>query len=61
MKNMKVKYLQQKGISGRIQLDWADLIAFKNTFTESMPQKTEDIFKDKGIDAYHGIAHFAAP
>ena len=33
-------------------------MAFKRTFTDSVPQKREQRFKEEGIDSYHGKARF---
>jgi glutathione reductase (NADPH) len=55
------RHLREKGISGSIQLDWASLIAFKNTFTNPIPYKTEEKFVRQGIDTYHGYPSFVAP
>lgn len=47
-----------KGLSGDARIDWKDLMAFKKTFTESIPENTEKKFKELGIDGYHGEAKF---
>ena len=47
-----------KGLSGDAHIDWKDLMAFKKTFTEPVPEKTEEKFKELGIDSYHGDAEF---
>ncbi|MBD7908175.1 dihydrolipoyl dehydrogenase family protein [Sporosarcina gallistercoris] len=47
-----------KGLSGDTRIDWKELMAFKKTFTESIPENTEKKFKELGIDCYHGHAKF---
>jgi len=40
---------------------WRDLMAFKRTFTDPVPENQEKRYRDKGIDSYHGSARFVAP
>lgn len=47
-----------KGLAGDASIDWKELMAFKETFTEPVPEKTEEKFKKLGIDSYHGDAKF---
>ncbi|MDZ5696763.1 NAD(P)/FAD-dependent oxidoreductase [Chelativorans sp. M5D2P16] len=47
-----------KGIAGDTHVDWQDLIAFKRSFTNPVPQNREEVFADKGIDTFHGQARF---
>jgi glutathione reductase (NADPH) len=53
--------MQGKGVNGEISLDWAELIRFKRGFTDPIPDKHEQSFEGKGIDAYHGLARFTGP
>jgi glutathione reductase (NADPH) len=48
-----------RGICGELHIDWKDLLAFKRTFTDPVPQKREQDFAARGIDAFHGAARFA--
>lgn len=41
-----------------LQADWAELMRFKRTFTDPVPQSTEKSFAESGIDAFHGRARF---
>jgi glutathione reductase (NADPH) len=50
--------MRSKGIAGETRIEWPDLIAFKRTFTDPVPQKHEQMYGDKGIDTYHGHARF---
>lgn len=47
-----------KGVTGDVRIDWQELMAFKRTFTDPVPEKMEQRYRDKGIDAYHGKARF---
>ncbi len=47
-----------RGVDGEVRVDWRDLIAFKRSFTDPVPQALEKEYADSGIDAYHGRASF---
>lgn len=47
-----------KGVRGDVQIDWRALMAFKRTFTDPVPEKMEQRYREKGIDVYHGKARF---
>jgi glutathione reductase (NADPH) len=57
--------MQYKGISREVtrelNLDWSQLMQFKRTFTEPVPDDREDSFNKAGIVAFHGNARFAGP
>lgn len=53
--------MQGKGVAGMPQIDWPELIAFKRSFTDPVPEKHEDSYADKGIAAFHGQARFTGP
>lgn len=48
--------MRGKGVAGAAHLAWADLIAFKRSFTDPVPQKHEERYLEKGIDTFHGRA-----
>ncbi len=50
--------LRGKGLSGGIEVDWQELMRFKRTFTEPVPEAVIDSYKKKGIDTYFGRASF---
>ncbi len=55
----RIILMNGKGIKQRnTSINWNELMKFKRTFTQPVPQKTEDNFKKVGIDTYHGIAKF---
>jgi glutathione reductase (NADPH) len=51
--------LHGKGITGDTRIDWQELMAFKRGFTEPVPERKENLYADKGIDAFHGRARFS--
>src|SRR5258708_17955988 len=54
--------MKGKGIqAAKIQIDWAELMRFKRSFTEPVPKRGEDGFAKAGIAAFHGRARFAGP
>ncbi len=51
--------MQGKGVSAPIlSINWQDLIRFKRTFTDPVPERTEHSFAEAGITMQHGRAHF---
>jgi glutathione reductase (NADPH) len=53
--------MQGHGVIGELRISWPELIAFKRTFTDPVPQKQEARYAALGIDAFHGLARFAGP
>ena len=54
--------MKGKGIqAAKLQIDWAELMRFKRSFTEPVPKRREDGFAKAGIAAFHGRARFAGP
>src|ERR1700674_1920638 len=52
--------MKGKGIqAAELQIDWPELMRFKRSFTEPVPQRREDGFAKAGIAAFHGRARFA--
>ena len=47
------------GVSGEVRIDWSELMAFKRTFTEPVPQNLEKNLSKQGIATYHGETRFA--
>ncbi len=51
--------MEGKGVSAEsAKIDWQELMQFKKTFTEPVPENTEKSFAKAGITAFHGRAHF---
>lgn len=53
-----VERMQGCGARGDSQIDWAELLRFKRSFTEPAPANFESAFRAVGIEAYHGTARF---
>ncbi len=52
--------MRRRGATGEVGISWRDLIAFKRTFTDPVPQKQEQRYAEQGIEAFHGMARFTA-
>lgn len=51
--------MKGKGISANgVEIDWPELMRFKKTFTEPVPESTEKAFAKEGIRAFSGRARF---
>lgn len=46
------------GVTGDVSIRWSDLMAFKRTFTDPVPEQRRKSFEKAGIDTYHGRARF---
>ena len=57
----KVRRMHGKGVIGDAGIDWRELMAFKRTFTDPVPEKQERSYRDAGIDTFHGQARFTGP
>lgn len=55
-----VENLQQKGFSSVPEVKWEDLMAYKDTFTSPVDQKTKQAFEEIGIDTIRGEAKFVS-
>jgi glutathione reductase (NADPH) len=51
--------MEGKGVSGpALSINWPDLIRFKRTFTDPVPEQNEHSFAEASITTRHGRAHF---
>lgn len=50
--------LHGKGVAGEAAVNWRELLAFKSSFTDPVPDKHERSYREHGIDTYHGSARF---
>jgi len=50
--------LHDHGLTEPPAIDWADLMTFKRSFTDPVPEAREKALEKAGIDAYHGTARF---
>ncbi|NGO53601.1 FAD-dependent oxidoreductase [Allomesorhizobium camelthorni] len=53
--------MRGKGIAGAPHIDWPELMAFKRSFTDPVPENHEKSYADKGIATFHGQARFIGP
>ena len=54
----RARQMQGKGIDNQPTIDWPSLIKFKKTFTDAIPENTEEKFRELGIAIFHGTASF---
>lgn len=53
--------MEGRGLSAEgLRIDWTDLVAFKRSFTRSVPEDRERTFREAGVDTLHGRARFTA-
>jgi glutathione reductase (NADPH) len=50
--------MRGRGATGEVAINWRDLIAFKRSFTDPVPQKHEQRYAERGIETFHGKARF---
>ncbi|GAQ17625.1 glutathione amide reductase [Oceanobacillus picturae] len=50
--------MQGKGIAKPATINWQDLMEFKRSFTEPVPEAKEKSFEKAGIERFHGQAQF---
>ncbi len=54
--------MQGKGLEAeQLNIEWQQLIQFKRSFTEPVPQQREEGLAKAGIEAFHGRARFIGP
>lgn len=54
--------MRGKGIKAtELQINWQELMAFKRTFTDAMPDRIENGLTKGGVETFHGTAHFTGP
>lgn len=46
------------GIDGDVRINWHDLMQFKRTFTEPVPDNLENMLKNMGVTTHYGEAQF---
>lgn len=49
------------GLSGRVAVDWADLMRFKQSFVDPVPARARKAYEDKGMDTRTGPARLVGP
>ena len=50
--------LSGKGLRGDLGIQWPELMKFKETFTEPVPENIEKNYRKMGIDTFHAPAQF---
>lgn len=50
--------MEGKGVASDAVINWQELMSFKKTFTESVPENIEESLEHSGIKTYHGRARF---
>ncbi|MBU1383956.1 MAG: NAD(P)/FAD-dependent oxidoreductase, partial [Alphaproteobacteria bacterium] len=50
--------MKGKGLEARSSVNWPEMMAFKRTFTDTMPSRIEAGFRKAGIAVLHGEARF---
>lgn len=54
--------MRGKGVeTEQAHIDWAELMRFKRTFTDPVPQGQQRAFQKSGIATFHGVARFTKP
>ena len=53
--------LRGKGVTGVTRVDWPELMAFKESFIEPVPERAENAYRELGMDTFHGLARFTGP
>lgn len=54
--------LRGKGVQvDRARIDWLELMRFKRSFTDPVPERKERDFAEQGIASFHGHARFVGP
>lgn len=58
--SLREEFLQHlgKGLQGKPHVNWQELMAFKDSFTDPVPEKMEHSFEKAGIHTYHGTVSF---
>lgn len=57
-----LRRMEGKGLRNKnARIDWAELMKFKRSFTDPVPESREAGFAKAGITAYHGHARFVGP
>lgn len=63
MKNKGISYADkcESESDSSVKIKWNDLMEFKRTFTEPVPENRENSFHKAEITSFHGIAQFTSP
>jgi glutathione reductase (NADPH) len=53
-----IRRMRGHGVSEEIDIDWPELMRFKRTFTDPVPQSRDEAYARAGITTIHGRARF---
>lgn len=54
-----VNLMRGKGVEAQdLRINWPDLMAFKRSFTDKMPDRVEGNLNKNGVETFHGTARF---
>ena len=57
-----VRNLSEKGLDPQgAAINWEQLMAFKRTFTDPVPEQREAALRERGVTLCHGVARFTGP
>jgi glutathione reductase (NADPH) len=57
-----IRRMEGKGVRGdKARIEWSELMRFKRTFTDPVPEEQEKSFANAGITPFHGTARFLSP
>ncbi|MGM0442292.1 MAG: dihydrolipoyl dehydrogenase family protein, partial [Elusimicrobiota bacterium] len=54
----KSRKMKDKGIRTASNINWEDLINYKNSIIKNIPQSSEENYENSGIDTFHGKCSF---
>lgn len=58
----RIEALAGKGLdTRRVSVNWPELMQFKRSFTDPVPESNERSFSKAGMDTFHGTARFTGP
>ncbi len=50
-----------RGVTGEAAIDWQELMVFKRTFTDPVPESRKKSLSEAGVEQYRGVARFSDP
>lgn len=56
-----IQHLRGKGFTSPPEFSWQDVQTYRDTYTDPIPERTQDKFDRLNIDAYRGVARFTGP
>jgi glutathione reductase (NADPH) len=56
--DFSMRLQEKRTVTGKLAIDWPELIRFKRSFTDPVPKEKESSFEKAGIKSFHGRARF---